>query len=110
MTSPSFPDSHHLCANFPNYKGPGPQIQMSRKITAATKWPGHSVTHNIVSSNHSEKKIFGQISKPNGCKLAKSFNWNEFQIWSITYDYTLSIQTNKFIALPIFSRFTSFMR
>ena len=31
---PSFPNSHHLRANFPNYKEPGPQIQMSRKITA----------------------------------------------------------------------------
>jgi hypothetical protein len=30
---PSFPNSHHLNANFPNYKGPRPQIQMSRKIT-----------------------------------------------------------------------------
>ena len=30
---PSFPNSYHLRANFPNYKGPGPQIQMSRKIT-----------------------------------------------------------------------------
>ena len=30
---PSFPNSHHLRANFPNYKGPGSQIQMSRKIT-----------------------------------------------------------------------------
>jgi hypothetical protein len=30
---PSFPNSHHLRANFPNYKGPWPQIQMSRKIT-----------------------------------------------------------------------------
>jgi hypothetical protein len=30
---PSFPNSHHLRANFPNYKGAGPQIQMSRKIT-----------------------------------------------------------------------------
>jgi hypothetical protein len=29
---PSFPNSHHLRANFPKYKGPGPQIQMSRKI------------------------------------------------------------------------------
>jgi len=30
---PSFPNSHHIRANFPNHKGPGPQIQMSRKIT-----------------------------------------------------------------------------
>jgi hypothetical protein len=30
---PSSPNSHHLRANFPNYKGPGPQIQISRKIT-----------------------------------------------------------------------------
>ena len=30
---PSFPNSHHLHANFPNYKGPRLQIQMSRKIT-----------------------------------------------------------------------------
>jgi hypothetical protein len=30
---PSFPNSHHLRANIPNYKGSGPQIQMSRKIT-----------------------------------------------------------------------------
>ena len=30
---PTFPNSHHLRANFPNYKGPGPQIQVSRKIT-----------------------------------------------------------------------------
>ena len=29
----SFPNSHHLRTNFPNYKGPGPQIQMSWKIT-----------------------------------------------------------------------------
>jgi hypothetical protein len=29
---PYFPNSHHLRANFPKYKGPGPQIQMSRKI------------------------------------------------------------------------------
>jgi len=29
---PSFPNSHHLRANFPKYKGPEPQIQMSRKI------------------------------------------------------------------------------
>jgi hypothetical protein len=33
LLSPSFPNSHHLRANFHNYKGPGPQIQMSRKIT-----------------------------------------------------------------------------
>jgi hypothetical protein len=26
---PIFFNSHHLNANFPNYKGPGPQIQMS---------------------------------------------------------------------------------
>jgi hypothetical protein len=31
---PSFPNSHHLHTNFPNDKGPGPQIQMSWKITA----------------------------------------------------------------------------
>jgi len=30
----AFPNSHHLRTNFLNYKGPGPQIQMSRKITA----------------------------------------------------------------------------
>ena len=30
---PSFPNSHHFCTNFPNSKGLGPQIQMSRKIT-----------------------------------------------------------------------------
>jgi hypothetical protein len=30
---PTFPNSHHLCANFPNDKGPGPQIQISWKIT-----------------------------------------------------------------------------
>jgi hypothetical protein len=38
---PSFPNSHHLRANFPNYKGPGPQIEMSRKITVSAvklKW------------------------------------------------------------------------
>ena len=34
---PSFPNSHHLRANFPNYKGAGPQIQMSRKITTVIK-------------------------------------------------------------------------
>jgi hypothetical protein len=33
----SFPNSHHLRANFPNYKGPGPQMQMSRKITVYRK-------------------------------------------------------------------------
>ena len=30
---PSFPNSHHLRANFPSYKEPRPQIQMSRKST-----------------------------------------------------------------------------
>ena len=30
---PTFPSSHHFCANFPNSKGLGPQIEMSRKIT-----------------------------------------------------------------------------
>ena len=30
---PSFPNSHHLCTNFPNYKGPETQIQMGKKIT-----------------------------------------------------------------------------
>jgi hypothetical protein len=34
---PSFPNSHHLRANFPNYKGP--QIQMSRKIRHNKTWP-----------------------------------------------------------------------
>jgi hypothetical protein len=29
----SFPNSHHLPANFPKYKGPGPQIQMSTYCT-----------------------------------------------------------------------------
>ena len=29
---PSFPNSHPLRANFPKYKGPAPQIQMSREI------------------------------------------------------------------------------
>jgi len=32
---PSFPNSHHLRANFPYYMGPRPQIEMSRKITAS---------------------------------------------------------------------------
>jgi hypothetical protein len=31
---PHFPNSHHLRTNFPNDKGPRPQIQMSWKITA----------------------------------------------------------------------------
>jgi hypothetical protein len=34
---PSFPNSHHLRANFPNYKGP--QIQMIRKIRHNKTWP-----------------------------------------------------------------------
>jgi len=34
---PSFPNSYHLRANFPNYKGPGPQIQMSMKITGISR-------------------------------------------------------------------------
>jgi hypothetical protein len=34
---PSFPNSHHLHANFPNYKRPWHQIQMSRKITGKIK-------------------------------------------------------------------------
>ena len=31
---PPFPNSQNLRTNFPNSKGPGPQIQISRKITA----------------------------------------------------------------------------
>ena len=33
LLSPSFPNSHHLRTNFPNYKGPETQIQMGKKIT-----------------------------------------------------------------------------
>ena len=47
---PSFPNSHHLRANFPNYKGPGPQIQMSRKITVLqVRW--NSAYKYIYSNN-----------------------------------------------------------
>ena len=38
---PSFHNSHHLWANFTNYKGHRPQIQMSRKITGMTKMSAH---------------------------------------------------------------------
>ena len=33
----TFPNSHHLRTNFPNYKGPLPQVQMSKKITDFVK-------------------------------------------------------------------------
>jgi hypothetical protein len=40
LLSPSFPNSHHLRANFPNYKGPDPRYKWVEKSLTCNKHVG----------------------------------------------------------------------
>ena len=59
---PSFSISHNLCANFPNYKGSGPQIQMNRKITGRLFWDFRSSWSKLGSFWRSDDRYFRTLS------------------------------------------------
>ena len=63
----SFPNSYHLRANFRNYKGPGPQTQMSRKIIVMCYWlacdliPAYwcAIDWHVTSFQHTDVLLIG---------------------------------------------------
>jgi hypothetical protein len=111
---PSFPNSHHLRANFPNYKGPGPQIQMSRKISrillsalspfiivVCKKWSEnlHAVVSNVqVGDNWS--------STSNACTIMKQIIIHQLLYFSIKEKWQLGAYVSMLFDFSVVSHFS----
>jgi hypothetical protein len=61
LLSPSFPNSHHLRANFPNYQGPNPRYKWVEKSLTCNKHVGFKA---FVISKSFSSLLIGCIRRP----------------------------------------------
>jgi hypothetical protein len=61
LLSPSFSNSHHLHANFPNYKGPDPRYKWVEKSLTCTKQVGFK---ELVISKSFSSLLIGCVRRP----------------------------------------------
>jgi hypothetical protein len=71
LLSPSFPNSHHLRANFPNYKGPDPRYKCVEKSLTCNKHVGFKALCNkqvgfkaLVISKSFSSLLIGCVRRP----------------------------------------------
>jgi hypothetical protein len=61
LLSPSFPNSHHLCANFLNYKGPDPRYKWVERSLTCNKQVGFKA---LVISKSFSSLLIGCVRRP----------------------------------------------
>ena len=86
LLSPSFPNSHHLRANFPNYKGPDPRYKWVEKILTCNKHVGFKA---LCTKNVEFKALV--ISKSFSCLLIGCIYCTFFSYQIIKVSFTINL-------------------
>jgi hypothetical protein len=83
LLSPSFPNSHHLRANFPNYKGPDPRYKWVEKSLTCNKHVGFKALSTkqvgfkaLVISKSLSSLLIGGVRRPTPRTGQREFEYN----------------------------------